>query len=126
MFPSNLASFVLLAHSLLLFHVNYSPTSNLTSQPQPNQKTSKLTTQEHPTSKLTTRQAPTSKSLCHVKNHGFGLVSTNHFFHDFYSSNFFSQTSKSPYFKPFAHPHSLTLDINTTVSTWNNRLISMS
>jgi len=67
-------------------------TSNLTTQPCQIQKTSKSTTHEPLTSKLTTRQALTSKSLCRVQNHAFGLVSTKRYFHDYYSSNFFSQT----------------------------------
>jgi len=54
-------------------------------------------------SKLTTRQAPTSKSLCHVENHAFGLVPTKQYFHDFYTSEFYSQTAKIPYIKVFSH-----------------------
>lgn len=70
-------------------------TSNLTTQPQLFQKTSKSTTREPMLSKLTTRQTPTSKSLCHVQNHAFGLVPTKRYFHVFRSMGFVTMCAKS-------------------------------
>lgn len=58
-----------------------------------------------------------SKSLCHVQNHAFGLVSTNRYFHDFHTSDFYSEIPESLYFKAFLHTHYLTLVIKVTVST---------
>lgn len=79
-------------------------TSNLTTQPRQYQKTSKSTTREPLTSNLATRKTLTSKSLCHLKYHASGLVSTDRYFHDFYISDFYYHPSKSLYFKPFSHP----------------------
>ncbi|MGI6497513.1 MAG: hypothetical protein ACOX0U_01490 [Oscillospiraceae bacterium] len=91
-------------------------TSNLTTQPRQIQKTSKSATD----------QAPTSKSLCRVQNRIFGLVPKNQYFYDLYLSDFIYKTSKIPYVKPFSYIQSFALDINTTVSTWNDRLTLMS
>lgn len=93
------------------------PTSILFTQPCQIQKTSKSTTREPLTSNLTTRQTMTSKSLCHVQNHAFGLVSTNRYFYDFYTSDFYPQMLKSPYLLDFLHIYFSTLVINTTHST---------
>lgn len=91
-------------------------TSNLTTQPCQNQKTSNLLSRESLTSNL----------LCHVQNHAFGLIPTKRYFHDFHTSDFYPQTSKIPYIKAFSRPYSFTLDINTTHSTWLERTVLMS
>ena len=77
-------------------------------------------------SKSTTRKPMLSKSLCHVQNHAFGLVSTNRYFHDFHTSDFYSEIPESFYFKAFLHSYLSTLDINTTVSTCLESTIKMS
>ena len=69
-------------------------------------------------SKSTTRKRMLSKSLCHVQNHAFGLVPANRYFHVFITSNFHSQTLESLCLQASYYDYWLTLDINTTVSTW--------
>ena len=59
-----------------------------------------------------------SKSLCRFQHHGFGLVSTNRYFHDFHTSDFCSQTSETLYLQAYCYTYLFTLDINTIVSTW--------
>lgn len=95
--------------------------ANLTTQPCQNQQTSKSTTHQPMLSKSTTRQTLTSKSLCHVEIHAFGLIPAKRNFHDFITSDFFSQISKSPVLLDFFHTHFSTFDIQTTVSTWLER-----
>lgn len=102
-------------------------TSNLTTQPRENQKTSNLTTREPLTSNLTTREPLTSdlttrepltsNLLCHDKIRPLGPIPANRKKRVFQHISFNIKTTEMAYLQGFSYIRQLTLDINTTHST---------